>query len=154
MEFFEVIKKRHCVRKFAPDKAVSDEDIEKIIDAGKKAPSAGGFYPTRFSVIKKKDFDKLGGAIPERMHWFKDASVVLVVWSDPKETINQYQERGENLYIIQDAAAAAENIFLAVTALGLATCWIGTFDDEKLKDFLKLKGNQRPFVIMPIGYEK
>ena len=152
MEFFEVIKKRHCVREFDAKKSVSDGDIEKIIAVGKKAPSAGGLYPTRFTIVKKKDFEGLSEAIHQE--WFKDASIVLIVWTDPEETINQYQERGENLYIIQDAAAAAENIFLAVTALGLATCWIGTFDDEKLAKFLKLKPGQWPFVVMPIGYEK
>ena len=152
MEFFEVIKKRHCVRKFDPNKTVSDEDIAKIIDAGKKAPSAGGLYPTRFSVIKKNDFEELGETVHQE--WFKDASVVLIVWSDPQETIARYGQRGENSYIIQDAAAAAENIFLAITALSLATCWIGTFDDEKLAAFLRLKPGQRPYVVMPVGYEK
>lgn len=155
MDFFEVIKKRHCVRKFDPKKAVDENDLEKIIDAGKRAPSAGGFYPTKFNVAKsQKEKDKILECIPERMRWAADASAIIVIWSDPKESIAQYGNRAKDLYIIQDAAAAAENIFLTVTALGLATCWIGTFNDEKLKKALGLKNNQLPFVIMPVGYEK
>jgi len=153
MEFFEVLNKRHCTRKFDPEKAVSNEDLEKIIDAGKRAPSAGGIFPTRFFVAKTKaDKDKVLGALNQT--WVEDASTIIVIWSDPAETIARYEERGKNLYIIQDAAAAAENIFLAVTALSLATCWVGSFDEEKLKEALNLKNNQRPLVVMPIGYEK
>ena len=154
MEFFEVVKKRHCCRSFDPEKSVKEADIKKIIDAGKMAPSAGGMYPTRFFITKiQEEKEKILNCIPKRMHWAKEASVILVVWSDPKETIEYYKERGKNLYIIQDAAAAAENIFLTTVALGLATCWIGTFEDECLKRALNLKKDQVPYVIMPIGYK-
>jgi len=153
MEFFEVLNKRHCTRKFDPKKPVKKEDLEKIIESGKRAPSAGGIYPTRFFVAKTKEDKNL---ILESMEksWVADAPVLIVIWSDPEESIARYGDRAKDLYIIQDAAAAAENIFLAVTALGLATCWMGSFDEEKLKVALNLKNNQRPLVVMPIGYEK
>ena len=54
MEFFEVIEKRHCCRKYDPTKNVETSDIEKIIDAGKCAPSAGGIYPVEFKIIKEQ----------------------------------------------------------------------------------------------------
>jgi len=153
MEFFEVIKKRQCVRSFDPKKQVEEKDLEKIIEAGKRAPSAGGLFPTRFFVAKTiEEKNKVLKALMQT--WVADAPAIIVIWSDPFETIDRYQERGKNLYIIQDVAAAAENIFLAVTALGLATCWVGSFDEEKLKEALNLKNNQRPLVVMPIGYEK
>lgn len=155
MDFFEVIKKRHCARKFNPDKPVKGNDIKQIIEAGKLAPSAGGFYPTRFYVAKtENDKNKILDCIPERMHWAKDAPIILVIWSAPEESIGYFGRRAKDLYIIQDAAAAAENIFLSVVALGLSTCWIGTFDDDKIKKALNLKSGQLPFVIMPIGYGK
>lgn len=155
MEFFEVVEKRHCCREFDSAQSVSDRDLKKIIDAGKRAPSAGGFYPTKFKVVQtKEEKEKILACIPERMHWARDASIILVVWSDPKETTEYYKERGKNMYIIQDAAAAAENVFLATIALGLGTCWIGTFEDEKLKNALNLEEDQIPYVVMPIGYTK
>lgn len=153
MEFFEVIKKRHCARKFDPNKLVDDKIIQKIITFGKMAPSAGGFQTVKFAILKGEEKEKLSNVIPERMNWYKKAPVILVIWSDPKESIDYFKNRAKDFYIIQDAAAAAENIFLSVVALGLATCWIGTFDDDKLKTLLKIKDPQRPMVVMPIGYK-
>lgn len=152
MDFFEVIKNRHCCRKFDPTRSIDEKLVEKIIEAGKVAPSAGGFYSTRFAIFKGEQKKKLFNIIPERMKWFMEAPLVLVIWSDPKKSINYFKDRAKNFYIIQDAAAAAENIFLSIIALGLSTCWIGTFDDEKLSKILKIKNPQRPMVIMPIGY--
>lgn len=154
MDFWEVINKRHCCRKFNPNKEVDDSLIEKIIKAGESAPSAGGFKSARFTVLKGNKKDELTKVIPERMWWFKDAPVALVIWSDPKETVDYFKERGEKLYIIQDSGAAAENIFLAVTALGLSTCWIGTLDqgEKTAEELLGLQSNQKAMAVMPIGY--
>lgn len=83
-----------------------------------------------------------------------DAPIVIIVWADIEKTAAKYGQRGKDLYVIQDAAAAAENIFLAITALDLNSCWIGGFDEDKLKNILKLKNHQCQMVIMPIGYGK
>ncbi len=158
MEFFEVIKKRHCTRSFDSKKPVRDEDIAKIIDAGKRAPSAGGIYPVEFRIIKdQKTKDKLvestRNVIRFRvMDFIAQAPVVLVIYADVEKTTAKYGERGKDLYVIQDAAAAAENIFLTSIALGLSACWVGAFDEDIVREVLNLKKNERPMVIMPIGY--
>ena len=54
MDFFEVIEKRHCCRNFDPKRKIGDEILNKILQTGKKAPSAGGFYPVNFKVIKNQ----------------------------------------------------------------------------------------------------
>jgi nitroreductase len=66
MDFFEAIDKRHCVRSFDPNKDVSDELIEKLLDSAKKAPSAGAVYPTRFTISKGEDKEKLRGIVPDQ----------------------------------------------------------------------------------------
>lgn len=156
MEFFEVIKKRHCTRSFDSKKPVSKADIDRIIEAGKKAPSAGGIYPVEFTVIQEQEMkDQLTDStanVLHRMDFIAESSVVIVIYADIEKTAAKYGERGKNLYVIQDAAAAAENIFLAVTALGLAACWVGAFDENIVQKVLNLKKDQRPMVIMPIGY--
>ena len=158
MEFFEVIKKRHCTRSFNPKKLVSDLDIEKIIDAGKSAPSAGGIYPVKFAVVKKQPTkNRLADStanVLHRMDFIPEAPVVIVVYADVEKTATKYGERGKNLYVIQDAAVATENIFLAATALGLGACWVGAFDENIVRKILHLKEDQRPMVIMPIGYRR
>jgi len=157
MEFFQVIQKRHCTRSFNPKKPVSEADIAKIIDAGKRAPSAGGIYPVGFAVVRREDLkakvtDSTANVL-HRMGFIAEAPVVIVIYADIDKATAKYGERGKNLYVIQDAAAAAENIFLAAIALGLGACWVGAFDEDIVRKALNLKKNERPMVIMPIGYK-
>jgi nitroreductase len=149
MEFFQVIKKRHCTRSFNSKKPVSDANLAKIIDAGKKAPSAGGLYPVKFAVVKDQ---KVKEKLAPTMTFLSQAPVVIVVYADQEKTAARYGQRGRDLYVIQDAAAAAENIFLAAIALGLAACWVGAFNEDAVRSVLNLKESERPMVIMPIGY--
>ena len=151
MEFFEVIKKRHCTRSFDPKKPVSEADIAKIIDAGKRAPSAGGIYPVEFAVIKDRLIKE---KLAPTMEFVAEAPVVIAVYADVEKTAARYSQRGKELYVIQDGAAAAENIFLAAVALGLDACWVGAFDENGVREALNLNKNERPLTIMPIGYKK
>lgn len=155
MEFFEVLQKRHCCRKYNLSKRVDEKTLKRIIAAGKMAPSAGAFYPTRFKIVKNQKLkEALAKVSPGGQKFLTEAPIVLVIWSEIKKTASYYGERGKNLYVICDAAAAAENIFLATVALGLVTCWIGAFDEEEVSKLLVLKKDQRPLVIMPLGYPK
>lgn len=155
MEFFEVISKRHCVRSYT-SKKVSAKDISKLIEAGKRAPSAGGIYPVEFAMIKdqttKNKLADTTAHVLHRMDFIAQASAVIVVYADVKKTESRYKERGRDLYVIQDAAVATENIFLAATALGIGACWVGAFDEDEVRKVLGLKSNERPMVIMPLGY--
>jgi nitroreductase len=80
------------------------------------------------------------------------APVVLVVCAEPDRSAIRYRERGAELYCLQDTAAAAENILLAATALGLGGCWVGAFDEEEASLALNLPENLRPVAIIPVGY--
>jgi len=154
MDFWQVINKRKCVRSFDPAKEVTDEQIEKIIQAGRRAPSAGGIYPVDFIVIKDLNTKEKLTEAAFGQSFIADAPVVIIVVVDAKKTASRYASRGEKLYSIQDGAAATENIFLAATALGLGACWVGAFDEEGVKEILRLNKDQRPQAIMPIGREK
>lgn len=154
MEFFEVIKKRHCTRSFDPDKEISQDNLDKIIEAGKSAPSAGGIYPTDFAIAKdQKQKESLAQAALGQ-NFISKAPVVIVIFADLEKTAQKYGEKGRNLYAIQDSAAATENIFLAAIALGLSACWVGAFDEEKVQKILNLSSHHRPLTIMPVGYAK
>lgn len=56
------------------------------------------------------------------------------------------------MYAVCDCAAAVENMLLAATDLGLGSCWIGAFDEKRLKE--KLETESKPIAIIPIGYER
>ncbi|MGC9048959.1 MAG: nitroreductase family protein [Patescibacteria group bacterium] len=154
MEFQEVLKKRHCLRKFDPESKVPDELIEKLIEAGHSGPSAGNLHPEDFIIIHDQETkEKLAEAALGQM-FVAEAPVVIVVIADVEKTASCYGERGRNLYVIQDAAAATENIFLTATDLGLGMCWVGAFDEKQVQKILQLKPEQRPLAILPVGYKQ
>lgn len=153
-DFWQVIKKRRSVRSFNSDRNVADNDLKKIIEAAKCAPSAGGIYPTDFIVVWDQKIKIQLAEAALGQYFISEAPVVIVVVSDLEKSVSRYGERGRNLYAIQDAAAATENLLLAATALGLGTCWIGAFSEKKISQILKLKKSQRPLTIIPVGYQK
>lgn len=153
-DFWQTIKKRKSVRSFDPNKPVSDVLIKKLLGAAKMAPSAGGIYPTDFVIIRDQETKIEIATAALNQRFLSEAPIIIVVTSDVEKTAATYGERGRNLYAIQDAAVAAENILLATTDSGLGSCWVGAFDEEEIKKILKLKKNVRPLTIIPIGYEK
>ena len=129
MEFCEVIAKRRSVRHFNTKLAVSDEDVRALLEAAVTAPTAGNIQPWRFVVVRSAEArERLAAALHQR--WATAAPVVIVVCVDPRPCAARYGDRGEMLYAIQDTAAAVENILLAAVDRGLASCWIGAFDEE------------------------
>lgn len=151
-DFWEVLKKRHCAREFDSKKEVEDEKVEKILEAAKMAPSAGDMRDWHFEVVKDSDKKiKIAQAALGQM-FIAEAPVVIVVCSDLKIAEEHYEERGVNLYSIQDAAAACQNLFLACTALDLSACWVGAFDEREVRNVLEIPENVRPLIIVPVGY--
>lgn len=154
MDFWQVLKKRHCVRQFDSWREVPDELIKDLVEAGHRGPSAGNIHPEEFIIVRDQETkEKLAEAALSQM-FIAEAPIVIVVVADVEKTASRYGERGRNLYAIQDAAAATENIFLAATDLGLSMCWVGAFDEKEVQKILKLQPEQRPLAILPIGYQK
>jgi len=156
VDFWQVLKNRHCVRGFDADRLVTDEQIEKLISAAKMAPSAGNCQDWEFVVIKEKEEKQrlVEQAISFKQSFVAEAPIVIVVCINFNKTKDRYGNRGRDLYSIQDTAAASQNLLLAATALGLGACWVGAFDENKASEVLNLADGLRPVVIIPLGYSK
>lgn len=151
MELFEALKNRRSVRHFNNKLAVSDEDVRALLLAAVEAPSAGNIQPWRFTVVRTNEArEKLAAAIRQR--WATAAPVIIVVSLDPRPCAARYGARGEFLYGLQDTAAAAENILLAAVDRGLASCWIGAFDESAVRTALGIAEPITPVAILPVGH--
>lgn len=151
MDLFEAIKSRRSVRAFTREK-VSKEEVEKLIDAARWAPSAGNIQPWEFIVVRKPEIKRRLSIAALRQTFIEKAPVVIVVCANQIRSGRGYGARGVNLYCLQDTAAATQNIHLAATALGLATCWVGAFKEEEAKKTLNLPEGVRPVAIIPVGH--
>lgn len=153
MDVIEAIRTRRSIRSYKKE-SISDEDLNKILEAATWAPSAGNLNPWEFIVVKDEENKvKLSEAALEQ-YFISEAPVVVVVCANVTRTSSVYGERGKRLYCIQDCAAATQNLMLAAHSLGYGTCWVGAFDDQEVAKILKLPSNVIPLAIVPIGKPK
>ena len=154
-ETIQTICARSSVRSYNSEKPVEQEKLESILRAGLAAPTAGGIEPWKIYVVQDKEKRIAlanSSTISRDTVFIQQAPVLLVVCGYPAQSASKYASRGENLYIIQDTAAMTENILIAATSLGLSTCWIGSFVDEKVKSILNCPEGLKPMSIICLGY--
>ncbi len=151
MEVFECILSRHSIRSYEK-RDVPNELIGKIIEAGIHAPSAGNLQPWEFIVVKDERLKKELALAALRQKHVEDASVIIVVCADQEKSGEKYGERGKNLYCIQDTAAAIENMLLVANSLGLGSCWVGAFEEDRVRELLHIPSRLRPVALITIGF--
>jgi len=150
MKLDDAISKRHSVRRFV-EKKPNWRTIIEAIDAASLAPSAGNIQTLKFILVDEKEkIEKIAEACQQ--DFVKDAHFLVVFCSDSSQAERMYDERALR-YVKQQAGAAIENFLLKLTELGLATCWIGAFVDDQVKDILKIPSNIEVEGIFPIGIE-
>ncbi len=151
METLECIRKRRSIRKYK-DKPIEWDNVVKILDAARMAPSSGNIQNWKFVVLKEPaNIKKISKACYDQ-DWISEAPVVIVATADPEQTERFYGVRGERLYSAQNCAAAIENMLLTATALGLGSCWVGAFDESKIRVLLQLPEEIIPHAVITIGY--
>ncbi|RLE47688.1 nitroreductase family protein [Candidatus Woesearchaeota archaeon] len=150
MDVFDIIYNRRSVRKFK-DIPVEMEKIGKILDAGRLAPSAGNLQDWKFILVKKPETIEAVAKSCLEQFWIDSAPVLIVVCTDPSRTIEHYGNRGE-FYSYHNGAAAVMSMIFAASAQGLATCWVGAFEDAMIKRILNIPDNVIVHAVLPIGY--
>lgn len=167
-QLLEVMRQRRCVRKFTPD-AVPDEYIEKILEAGRLAPSGANTQPWEFVVVKdgaaRKEIDAIFTNSREACKIIdsfpfaegsnvRTAAAMIVVCGDPRfKEAYPYDSHQEGIYIM-GLASAIEHMHLAATALGLGSCWctVRQSADRKLKKLLNIPEVFDIFEIVLLGF--
>jgi nitroreductase len=150
MEFREVITKRRSVRSFK-HQPVEESKLREIFEAANIAPSAGNLQAYQVRVVQDQE---KRDALVEAAHgqsFISEAPVSLIFCADPERSAQKYGKRGTDLYCLQDATIAGAFAMLAAVDLGLATVWVGDFDEAKVQQILDAK-SIRPVAIFAVGY--
>lgn len=150
-DFFEVLKKRRSIRKYL-EKEVEEEKINLILDNAILCPSAGNLQSYFIFVVKSNTVKEALVRASHEQEFVRQAPVVFVVCANQKKAASVYGERGYELYSINDASIVATYIELIACALGLGTCWVGAFDEQKVREILALEEGIKPVAIIPCGY--
>jgi len=151
LDVFEAIKGRRSIHAFTKE-PISDKEIKKLIDAARWAPSAGNIQPWEFIIVRDAEVNRKLSEAALNQTLIKEAPVVIVVCANQMLSARGYGSRGANLYCLQDAAAATQNMLLAAHAMGLGACWVGAFEEEEARKVLNIPSGARPVAIVPVGH--
>jgi nitroreductase len=151
MEFFEVLERRRSVRAFKPDE-VEREKLATLLAAAGTAPSAGDCQAYEIVTVQQPARKAALAAAAGGQEFVAAAPVVLAFVADPARSAEGYGERGASLYCVQDATIAVAYVQLAATAVGLASCWVGAFDERTAASVLKAPRGMRVIALLPLGY--
>jgi nitroreductase len=142
----DVIRTRKSTRNYK-DKDVEEEKINLILEAARLAPSWANKQCWNYVVVSDKEkIQKLAAGIINS--WMKNTTLVIVACADPKKSGSK---NGMDYYLV-DVAISMEHLVLAATSLGLGTCWIGGFDETKVKKILNIPEKIKVVAMTPIGY--
>ncbi len=147
MDFFDTLQKRQSIRKYT-SKPIEPEKLQAILEAVKRAPSAGNFQAYEVFVVRDADkITRLANATFDQK-FVAEAPVVLVFCANPARC--EYQP--PDYFALEDTVIATTFATLAVTAVGLSACWIGAFLPERISEAMGLRTGLKPIALLPIGY--
>ena len=132
----DIIKKRRSIRKYS-SRLVEREKIINMVEAARFAPSASNGQPWRFFAITSGDkLRQVSDATGMINKWTRAAPLIIVACSTTGTATHKVGQMIKGIkYNLLDLGIAVEHIALAATEMGLSTCWIGWFDERKIKRY-------------------
>lgn len=155
MDALEAILTRRSTRKYR-DKMPARELIEKVIEAGRFAPSGSNSQNTHFIVFSDKNIlTKMAELVKDefsKMEAGPDTYVSLRNAINASKTTSYVFHYGAPVFIVvankknygnamADSACALESMMIAANALDLGSCWINQIhwldENENIRNFLR-----------------
>jgi nitroreductase len=149
METLDTIFKRCSLKSRISSRPIEPEKIDKILEAGRLAPSARNNQPWRFIVVQDKELiQELTRAFSESNQPIREAPVILITCA---RAVDDVIRDGREYYLF-DVGLAVENMVLAATDLGLVTHLMTAFDEAQVKQILHIPEDVRAVVATPLAY--
>lgn len=146
----ESIFARRSIREYEA-KDVDESLVSDLLQAAMAAPSAVAKDPWEFIVVRDKEMlRRVAEGLPNGQ-MLAHAAVGIVVCGDPNRVHD-----GQLSYLLQDCAAAIENLLLAASMLGLGACWLGVHPREErvahVRSLLNVPEPVTPISVVSIGW--
>ncbi|MCL2044535.1 MAG: nitroreductase family protein [Treponema sp.] len=144
----DIIEKRRSIRQFQPEKPVTREQLNRMLEAAMQAPSACNSRPWEFIAVTKRETLNEIARVHPYAGMCATATAAIIVVAIPQT------DRPEG-YFPQDCAAATQNILLEAVSQGLGTCWCGVYPrDERIasiRELFSINEPKIPFCVIAIG---
>jgi len=146
MTVLEAIRKRYSCRAYQ-ERSIEQDKLDSILEAARLAPSARNMQDWRFVVVTDSQTKRHVAEVTNRPDVFAKTGAIIAACSN----IDYVMPCGQAIGPI-DVSIALEHICLQATALGLGTCWIGSFDTEKVRTILGIPADIAVIELMTVGY--
>ena len=146
MTVMEAIQERHSVRHYAA-KPVEEEKLQKVLEAGRLAPSANNEQAWKFVVVTDPELREKMVEACHNYAFVGEAPVILAVCSDHIRSMRCGQPART-----VDCSIALSFMMLEATELGLGSCWIGAFEEDKVRSLLNVPPEFQIVAVTPLGY--
>lgn len=147
MDIYEAIKKRRSVRNYKSN-PVPEENLKRILEAARLAPSAKNKQDWKFIIVKDSEKRKKLSIAARNQEFIAEAPIVIAGVALDPDYIMSCEVPGYALNL----AIAMEHIALSAAAEGLGTCWIGAFSQKEVKEILNIPKNYKVAALMPLGF--
>jgi nitroreductase len=151
MEVIRAIKERRSVRRFTTQE-VSDAVLQQLVEAASYAPSAHNGQPWEFCITRDPAKKKALAADRKYAAFLPEAGAVIAVCARLRRPRRVDFDNALPYFEFQDTAAAVQNLLLAACGLGLGTCWVGDFDENKVQEVFKIPADYTPVAVIAVGY--
>lgn len=146
MDVLSAMQGRRSIRKYS-NKPVEEEKLLKVLEAARLSPSAKNQQNWKFIVVQDGQIrERLTEAIGQP--FVGEAPIILVCCGTEASGV---MKCGQPRYTV-DLSIATAYMILEAYEQGLGTCWLGSFDENKVKDILDIPEDVRVVSITPLGY--
>jgi nitroreductase len=137
-EVIRVLKERRSIREYLP-KPIPKEILEDIIDCGRLAPSANNVQPWLFVVVTEEGGKKELASMATYGKFIASAAACVAVFCEK-----------DNNHLVEDGAAATENIIIAAKAYGIDSCWVAGYQRNYSEAVRKLLGVPEKYTLISL----
>lgn len=149
MSVLETIKRRQSIRRYKED-PIPEEVLFRVLEAARLAPSGKNLQPWKFIIVKDQTLKEKLAAASLGQRFIAKAPLVIVACGFPD---NCYSHMGRYMKSWPvDVTIALEHLILQAQEENLGTCWIGAFEEKKVKDVLDVPEEVRVLALTPLGY--
>lgn len=148
MEVLDAMKLRKSVRKYEPA-PLSAEQVQKIFNSVRMAPSVDNLQPWKFVIVNDEDVKRDLAAAANSQKWIAEAPLVVVacgLLDEAQGMIGGYL----NSYSV-DVAIAMAYLTLAAQNEDLGTCWVSAFNEDKVRAVIGAPDDVRVVALTPLG---
>ncbi|HEY2437515.1 MAG TPA: nitroreductase family protein [Solirubrobacteraceae bacterium] len=145
METWDAITSRRNVRQFA-NRPIDDEVLDRILEAGRRAPSGRNWQPWDFVVVTDgAELRALSDVSPGAFHVANSAAAIALVIEDFDDPGQLYRARF-------DLGQATMAMMIAAADRGVGSGHAGVQDQAKAREVLGLPEDRRVGILIDLGY--